>query len=372
MESHLRILCNELRRLAEVRVIAANDQLTTIDEHVDGIPVSRVGTIFTLASAPVCPSMASRIGTSEADLIHIHLPNPTAILAYFGSGHPGSLVATYHSDTIRHQFLAAFFEPILHAALRRCAAIIVTSPNYLRTSKVLSSHKDRCEVIPFGIRVEDFNLTDVTVVERLRQQYGDRIVLSVGRLVYYKGFESLIHAMSNVRGCLLIAGDGPDREKLQKLSVALGLAERVIFLGEVQNEMLVSLYHAANVFVLASIARSEAFGIVQLEAMACGKPIVNTSIASGVPFVSLNGVTGFTVPPADSLALADAINCLLENSALCAQFGEAARHRVRNEFSLELMVKRVYRLYQGVLRSSNGHRSYGFTAKTDVSETRSL
>jgi rhamnosyl/mannosyltransferase len=155
--------------------------------------------------------------------------------------------------------------------------------------------------------------------------------------------------MTKVKGRLLIVGDGPLRNRLESLAVSLGVSDNVIFLGEIQNELLVPYYHATKVFVLPSVARSEAFGIVQLEAMACGKPVVNTSLDSGVPFVSLDGITGFTVPPADSNALSNAINMLLEDSALNAQFGQAALRRVEREFNLELMVSRLICLYHDVL-----------------------
>jgi rhamnosyl/mannosyltransferase len=295
--------------------------------------------------------MVSEIRKSHADLVHVHLPNPTAILALFASRYSGPLVVTYHSDTVRQKLLGRLFEPLLHAALRRSSAIIVTSPNYLETSSVLSSHKHKCKVIPYGVRTADFEEVDQPTVAKLRQEYGDRTIISVGRLVYYKGFEYLIRAMTKVRGRLLIVGEGPLRESLEQLACALGVAGRVTFVGEKQNADVIRYYHAADVFALASIARSEAFGIVQLEAMACGKPVVNTSLLSGVPFVSQHGVTGLTVPPANPDALAIAINSLLDQPQRCRQYGDAARRRVQQEFGLELMAQRTHLLYDGVLRS---------------------
>ncbi len=349
MEAHLEALCSGLQGLIEVQVIAANERSSTEEERIGGVPVSRLGTIVTLASTPICPSMVFRIRAASADVVHIHLPNPAAVLAYLASRHPGRLVITYHSDVIRQKFLGAMFEPIVHAILERSAAIIATSANYLHSSHVLSRHVKKCRVIPFGIHPGDFERPDPDAILDLRERYGSRIVLGVGRLVYYKGFEYLVRAMTRVSGTLLLVGDGPLRPSLEKLAASLGLHRRVIFCGEVYTQTLVAYYHAASLLVLSSIARSEAFGIVQLEAMACGKPIVNTSLDSGVPFVSLDGVTGFTVPPADPVALAGAIGRLLDNPGLCRQFGEAARLRVRNKFSVELMVRRVARLYHEVL-----------------------
>jgi rhamnosyl/mannosyltransferase len=214
---------------------------------------------------------------------------------------------------------------------------------------VLIRYGDRCHVIPYGITVEQFEHCDPVAVASLRERYGDRLVISVGRLVYYKGFEYLIRAMTQVRGKLLIIGDGPLRGKLQSLASTLGLSERVIFAGEIQNEQVVPYYHAADVFALASVARSEAFGIVQIESMAAGLPVVNTNLDSGVPFVSRHGVTGLTVPPCDPQALAAAITRLLDDRSLRAQFGQAARLRAKQEFSVDAMTSHVLSLYHEVM-----------------------
>jgi rhamnosyl/mannosyltransferase len=155
--------------------------------------------------------------------------------------------------------------------------------------------------------------------------------------------------MTEVRGKLLIIGDGPLRGKLRDLVAELGLAERVVFLGEVQNEAVIPYYHAVELFALASVARSEAFGIVQIEAMAAGIPVVNTSLDSGVPFVSLHERTGLTVPPENPSALAAAINRLLDDPDLRRSLGNAARLRARQEFSIEGMTSRTLALYDSVM-----------------------
>lgn len=346
METHLQTLCGELQKFIDIKVIVANDNRHDMESQVDGIKVTRVGRLFDFAAAPVCPGMVRKIREARADLVHIHLPNPTAILAYLMSGHKGRLIVTYHSDIIRQKVLGKAFEPILYRSLDRCAALIASSPNYVDTSPVLSAYRDRCRVIPLGIPVEQFQRYDAAQVSRIRERYGDRIVISVGRLIYYKGFEYLIRAMAGVRGRLLIVGEGPLRADLEREAQACGVADRVVFLGEVPD--VVPYYHAADLSVLASVARSESFGIVQLEAMACGKPVVNTRLASGVPFVSLDGVTGLTVPPADPEALANSINLLLDNPALRAEYGRAARHRVEQEFTLEVMTRRILQLYSEV------------------------
>jgi glycosyltransferase involved in cell wall biosynthesis len=347
IETHLQALCGELCKLADVRVTVASDNRTGSEELLDGVRVTRVPTQFTLAAAPICAGMVANIRDSGADIVHIHLPNPTAVLAYLASKHRGHLIASYHSDTVRQRFLGAAFEPFLHAALRRSSAIVAASAEYQRTSPVLARYQDRCHVIPYGIAVDQFQNFDPAAVARIRKQYGERLVLAVGRLVYYKGFEYLVRAMTQVNGNLLIVGDGPLRGKLGDLTTQLGLGDKVHFAGNVPGD-LTPYYHAADLFALPSVARSEAFGIVQIEAMAAGKPVVNTQLASGVPYVSLDQLTGLTVPPADPNALAAALNRLLDHADLRQSLGQAARSRARQEFSLETMTSRMMALYEKV------------------------
>jgi rhamnosyl/mannosyltransferase len=351
IETHLQALCGALRNHADVRVIVSSEDRNTVEEMVDSVPVARLSTLITAFSTSISPGMVSRIRNSGASLVHIHLPNPAAILAYLASGHRGPLVVTYHSDTVKQKVLGRMFEPFLNAALRKSAAIIATSPNYLATSPVLQAFRDRCHVIPYGIDTAQFEQCSPDAVRSVRERLGDRLVISVGRLVYYKGFDVLIRAMADVRGKLVIVGEGPLRSELQSLAARLGVTDKVVFAGEVNNAGVMPYYHAADLFALASVARSEAFGIVQIEAMAAGLPVVNTSLDSGVPFVSLAGESGLTVPPGDAPALAAAINRLLDDQSLRQSLGQAGVRRARREFSLDTMLRRTLSLYEGVIQS---------------------
>lgn len=344
MESHLETLCHELAEDVDVEVLVSADDGRTVREVVDGIPVTRIGTMATFASASVNPGMARAIRRSRADVVHFHHPNPTAVLSYLASGRRGPLVVTYHSDIVRQRVMGALFTPLLNHFLRGAHAILASSPDYARTSPVLRVHGDRVRIVPFGIRAEAFETADAEAVARLRERYGPRVVLAVGRLVYYKGFDYLIRAMPAVGGRLVILGDGPLRGPLRALAEAEGVADRVTLEGAVPE--LAPYYHAADVFALPAVARSEAFGLVQLEAMAAGLPVVNTRIDSGVPFVSRDGESGITVPPADPRALAGALGRLLDAPALRERLGEAGRARVRREFSLRRMVAETRALYE--------------------------
>ncbi len=285
IESHLQALCRELTKSITVNVIVANETARLLASEIDQVKVRRLPRLFNLGASPVCPTMPGEIRNTRADIIHLHLPNPLAALAYLASGHPGRLVITWHSDIVRQQTMARMLGPLDNAILRRASALIASSPNYVDSSPILSRNRDLCRVIPFGIDANSFRPRDVEIAAKIRRRYGPRIVLAVGRMVYYKGFEYLVQAMASVNGHLLLVGEGPLQAKLERQAFEAGVRDRITFLGRVSQDEVIGYYHAADVFVMPSIARSEAFGIAQLEAMACGKPVVNTRLLSGVPFV---------------------------------------------------------------------------------------
>ncbi|MGA7764367.1 MAG: glycosyltransferase, partial [Candidatus Binataceae bacterium] len=313
MESHLQTLCEELCKSIEVEVLVASDRWRSERSMQSGVKVARLATALMLHGTPIVPLMARAMRRARPDVVHLHFPNPMAALACVMSRLDVPIVVTWHSDVVRQRRAAAAFAPLLSLLLRRCAAIIVGSTVYIETSTVLSARRKLCHVIPFGIRAKDFEHPDAARVAEVRRRYGERIVLGVGRLIYYKGFETLVGAMADVRATALIAGDGPLSGALAAEVARLGVADRVVLLGRVNDADLKAYYHACDVFALPSVERSEAFGIVQLEAMACGKPVVNTRLDSAVPHVSLDGLTGLTVPPGDRAALAAALNALLDD-----------------------------------------------------------
>lgn len=344
MESHLELLCRATKDKVDLSVIVSADDSRTVHETIGGIPVTRIGTKLTVASASFNPGMARAIRRANADVVHFHHPNPTGALSYFAARSRAPLVVTYHSDIVRQKVLGPLVSPLTHALLRRAHAIIASSPQYAASSPVLRRHADRVRVLPFGIDAAEFQHADAAEVQRIRTEHGPRIVFAAGRLVYYKGFDVLIRAIKTVAARLLIAGDGPLRDELRALASETGVADRVTLLGAVPD--LRPYYHAADVFALPAVARSEAFGIVQMEAMACGVPVLNTSLDTGVPFVSPHGVSGLTVPPGDAGALAAALTTLLDDPELRGRMGQAGRRRVETELSAESMAARTLALYR--------------------------
>ena len=347
METHLKLLCDGLSRSCDVSAVVANDSRRTTRGYSNNISVMRIGALAHLAGTAISPGMIQAIRNNPADIVHIHWPNPTAIAAFLASGHRGRLVITYHSDVVRQRVLSRVIRPLLMAGLNRADSVIVTSDHYARTSSVLRGVIGKCRAIPFGLDTDPYDAVDQAKVHDIRARYGSKLLVAIGRHVYYKGFEYLIAAMRGVRGKVLLVGDGPLRHSFQALAARLGVNDRVVFVGEVDD--VVPYYHAADAVVLPSTTRSEAFGIVQIEAMACARPVINTSLDSSVPLVSLHGQTGITVAPRDAEALASAMNLLLEDELLRNQYGQAARRRVETEFQAEVMIRRTLNVYREIL-----------------------
>jgi rhamnosyl/mannosyltransferase len=281
--------------------------------------------------------------------VHIHTPNPGAALAFFMSGHSGKLVITHHADTLGRKLLRRLSDPIVNRLMKRASRILVTSSRYLDSSSELAAFRHKCDIVPLGIDTRLAAAADLAEVQILRQQFPDGMVLAVGRLVPYKGFDILIRAMKRIDAKLLLIGTGPLDEELRQLAISEGVGEKVLMPGRVDD--IRPYFAAASIFVLPSVTRAEAFGIVQMEAMAAGTPVINTNIDSGVPEVSIHGQTGITVPPGDVSALSNAMQMLLDQNDLRDRLGRAAKVRVNAEYTADLMCTRTMRIYDAVLRA---------------------
>jgi rhamnosyl/mannosyltransferase len=332
-------------------------------DTVNGVPVTRAASLGIYNSMPVSPHFPYLLKKMSAgrDILHFHEPFPLGALSCLIARPRAKIVVWWHSDIVRQKTLLKFYRPVLNKFLERADRIIAATARHIEFSEFLKPHASKCEIIPFGVDLERFSEYGGAGAEgrapaafeesrRIRRRYGERVVLFVGRLVYYKGVEHLIRAMMEVRGRALIVGEGPLEAELKRLALRCGVAERVTFLGRVDDAALPAYYHACDVFVLPSTAASEAFGLVQIEAMACGKPVVNTMLPSGAPEVSVDSVTGFTVRPGDAGALAGAINRLLDDAALREKYGRAAAATAKERFSLPMMLDKIYGVYEELLQ----------------------
>ena len=359
IETFLFDLIHEQRRNREISVDVIcfhNERNKSFEEH-DGVKVFRMGTLGELFSQPISLSYVRKLRdlSKNYDILHLHFPNPLADLAVLLSGFKGKIVVHWHSDVVKSPLISTLYSPLMYRLLKRADKVIVTSPNYAEGSIPLLKVSDKVEVIPLGLNVERMKKTDIALISKLREKYkGRKIVFAVGRHIPYKGFEYLIRAAQGLpkEYMILIGGKGALLEYHQNLVKNLDLSDKVELLGFVSDSELSAYYTLCDVYVMSSIDKSEAFGVVQLEAMYFGKPIVSTAIpGSGVSWVNEDNKSGFIVPVRDSLALTKGILKLV-NSNYYKQMSINAKDRVNEFFSSSTTEKQVEKVYLSLLTES--------------------
>ena len=359
VEKVVQNIAEGLRHRVDMKVLVCQSRGKPSVERINDVEIIRAGSLGIFFSMPVSFSFPSFLNASsrDRDILLFHMPFPLADIAYRLNRIKGKkIVIWWHSDIVKQKVLFSFYRPFLISFLKKADKIIVATPRHIDSSDVLKNFRPRCEVIPYAVDPRTFVLSADTAakVREIRAAYGPEIVLFVGRLIYYKGVEHLIRAMKDVAASLVVIGDGPLKESLLSLAKGTGVAHKVHFLGKgLSDAEMVAYYHACDVFVLPSVETTEGFGIVQLEAMACGKPVVNTNLPTGVPCVSLDNETGYTVPVGDPEALSRAINRILLNDGIKRKFGANALRRVKDEFTMDRMLDGVFNACQQVLGISN-------------------
>lgn len=349
IESLVKQYSEELRQLgeAEVQTLVCRDgRGKTFRETVNGVNVTRAGSLGTYFSCPLSFSFLRlfRKMSKNADVIEIHVPFPLADAALLLSGFKGRVVVAWHSDIVKQKKLLRLYKPLMMRLLRRADCIITATQGHIDGSDYLPQFREKCRVIPYGITPEDYLSVRKKPVLSELCNYPDSVkVFFTGRLVYYKGVDVLLKAFKNVKGCeLFIAGAGELEYSLKHYAETHRIDNRVHFLGFLPDEKLRQAYADCDIFVLPSVAKSEAFGIVQLEAMVYGKPVINTNLPSGAPCVSLDGQTGITVPPSDAEALAEAINKLAADRRLREMYGNNAAERVKLCFNEKNVIREIF------------------------------
>lgn len=330
-------------------LVAARDYHATT-ETLNGVTVHKIPRFGTAASTPITPTLPLALWQHRPDIAHIHSPYPPGEFFNALLGRARYSVITYHSDVVKQKNILRFYGPILKRVLQRADLIMPTSANYIETSPFLRPHKAKCRVVPLGIDPARFNQPPLPLAETLKNRLGQPLLLFVGRLRYYKGLDTLLTAMAHVStGKLAIVGSGPLEADLKAQARQLQLENRVYFAGNVSDDDLPAWFQAADCFVLPSNSRAEAFGLVLLEAMAAGLPLISTELGTGTSFINQHGQTGLVTPPQNPVALAQAINTLLADEPLRRQYGQAALARVRAEFTQDKMVQRVMQVYQELI-----------------------
>lgn len=289
----------------------------------------------------------------QYDIIHVHHPDPMSFLALFFVRPKSKLVIHWHSDIIQQKFSYFFFRTIERWVLRRADLILCTSPKYYKGNVTLRPYLDKVNYLAIGLKLEkkDINMNLANSIEI--KKHDQKQILFIGRLVYYKGVEFLIKSMSLIksRAYLCIVGDGKNIYTLKELTKKLDLEHKVFFLGNLNDADKFAYLKTSDLFILPSIFRTEAYGIVQVEAMAHGIPVVSTEIeGSGVDWVNKSGVSGITVPICDEISLAEAIDQICQNSKLKLKLSKGALRRYQTEFTEDKMIGNLVKYYSKVMR----------------------
>lgn len=335
-------ICN-----ADVKTLVCRDgRGKTTRETLDGVKLTRAGSLGTYFSCPLSLSFIRlfRKMAREADVVHIHVPFPLADVALLLSGFKGRVVVSWHSDVVKQKKLMTFYKPFMMKLLKRADCIITATKGHIDGSDYLPDFRRKCKIVPYGITPEEYLSVERSPVlaNRLCDKKNVKVFFT-GRLVYYKGVDILLKAFTMTENCeLFIAGTGEMEQELKAFAQRHNIEKKVHFLGFLPDNELKQAYADCDIFVLPSVAKSEAFGIVQLEAMVYGKPVINTKLPSGVPYVSVHGKTGLTVPPSDAKALAEAINTLVADAKMRENFGKSAAERVMTEFNEKNVIRKLY------------------------------
>ena len=287
-----------------------------------------------------------------ADVLHFHFPWPFADLLNLMPAARRPKVMTYHSDIVKQRVLGRLYYPLMRHTLGSMDAVVATSPAYAQTSPVLRQlvSAEQLKVIPLGMN-DALPLAAVdsgaeSIVARLGLT-DQPFILSLGVLRYYKGLHVLVEAASHTRGTIVLAGSGPEDQNLRQQVARLGL-DNVVFAGQVSEAEKHELLSRCTALALPSHLRSEAYGMVLLEAAMHSKPQISCDIGTGTSFINQHLETGFVVPPEDPESLAAAMNRLIADDIEAQAMGHRARQRYEQHFTGAIMARSYAALYQSV------------------------
>jgi len=365
METHVATLARAQRRLgAQVTVYCVNHETNdgrevrdtrfrrsaTREEIDDGVEVVRLGRCGGLSKLDLCPEFRRFADELDRfDVVHLHAPNPTFSLPLLLRKSPRRFFITHHSDIIKQRVLSKFYHPFERRVYARADKVFATSPWYTGGSPLLQEFEEKVSVVPLGVDFEPL-LNPSPFARSIQREISDEldapIWLCVGRLVYYKGLHTAIDALPRLPGTLVIVGKGPLEKPLKAQAERMGVADRIRWIPNASDVTLQGLYHAATALWFPSNNRSEGFGLVQVEAMASGLPIINTSVpASGVAWVAPHEVAALTIAPDSHHQLVEASLRLLNDESLRKRLGDAGRRRAVKMFSDRLMAQRYLDRY---------------------------
>lgn len=327
-----------------VTLIATKEEENTIE--IDGHLVHRCKSNFEIASTPFSISAFFKLYSlsKKADVIHYHFPYPFADLLHFLLRFKKPSLVTYHSDIIKQKYLLKLYRPLMLWFLKDVDQIVVTSPNYLRTSNILSLFKDKVNVIPIGLDKKTYPSAIPGRMNYWKKRLGEKFFLFIGVIRYYKGLHILVEAARNSEYKIVIVGAGPIEKSLKEQAKKIGV-NNIHFVGRLSDSEKVAILELSYAVVFPSNLRSEAFGVSLLEGAMYGKPLISSEIGTGTSYINKNKITGLVVPPNNPAELRKAMDYLWNNKNEADEMGKNAQKRYQELFTAERMVKSYNEIY---------------------------
>lgn len=328
----------------------SNTEKSSVDEGVKHV---RCKYLFDFAANSISPHLFFKMMFLKTDIIHFHMPVIQNVVIWFILYHLGllrykKLIITYHGAIIGYDKYMKPFWGLYRYFFSKADKIHVLSPTIIDTDVILSSNREKCVVIPYGVNLDTPDLSNsetINGVDIKKFANNKKILLCVGRLVSLKGFDIAIQAIKDIDDAvLLIVGDGPEQKNYEEFIKTNSLEDKVKLLGFVQKKEKDYLFKSIDILLMTS-TRTESFGIVQLEAMKYSKPVINTNLQTGMNYVSVDKETGLTVEPCSVSQLTSAIKMLCENDDLRMTLGNNARKRVKEKFDINKIKHEYQKLY---------------------------
>jgi rhamnosyl/mannosyltransferase len=363
MQTHVDHLFRSLKGEVDYVHLVPSRGAQGFEGQLHGFPLIRTPSWNVDGSLALSPQLISRARQLHRekpfDLIHLHFPDPMSHIASWAIPASVPRVISWHADIIRQKLMLWAYRPFLRSALDQAKAIIVATPVHISSSAELSRPHllPKQHVIPYGFDLAHQSNPHAKA-SQLRALHPGQIIFALGRHVHYKGFDVLIKAMAQLPldAQLVIGGEGPLTAEWKALAAQSPAAQRIHFSGKISDAELPAYFQACDVFCLPAVNQAEAFGIVQVEAFACGKPVVSTRLNNGVDFVNQDGITGYTVTPSSVDELAQALSNLLGDADLRQKLGQQALLRAQQEFSLETLRNKTLAVYEEAARQAKGSR----------------
>jgi glycosyltransferase involved in cell wall biosynthesis len=353
MQTHVGHLFRAMKGHVDYVHLVPSRDCTSFAGQLHGFPLIRTASWNVDGSLALSPRLFTEARALHRkkpfDLIHLHLPDPMSHIASWSIPASVPRVITWHSDIIRQKLMLTLYKPFQNILLQQARAIMAHTPSHFKSSRYLNEanliHKHR--IGPFGFDIDQLTLTN-PLTSVLRNRYAGKRIFALGRHVHYKGFDILIKAMDSLPNDtqLIIGGDGPLTAQWKALASIQKSFDRIHFAGNIAQQDLSAYFQSCDIFCLPAVNQAEAFGVVQVEAMACSKPVVSTRLNNGVDYVNQHGHTGITVPPGNITELASALLSLLANPDLRNRYGNNGLLAAKENFSLDALRTKTLAVYQ--------------------------